>query len=171
MAMREDEVAAAFMGINLVQTKLLAFALGASFSGFAGSIYASIFQTIDPSQFDFSISIIVLAMVIVGGLGNIWGVILGCFLMGSFNFFLAPNANEWLGRIATSTHLSLLGKIRLDDKKLFIFGLALVIMMLVRPEGLLPSARRRAELRPESADVADAELQTFYDASETAGGD
>ena len=71
------------MGINLTATKLLAFGLGASFSGFAGSIYAAIFQYIDPGQFDFSISIILLAMVIVGGLGNIWGVIAGGFLMGS----------------------------------------------------------------------------------------
>ena len=76
------------MGINLVTTKLLAFALGASFSGFAGSIFASIFQFIDPFQFDFSISIMVLSMVILGGLGNIWGVIVGGLLMGSFNLIL-----------------------------------------------------------------------------------
>jgi branched-chain amino acid transport system permease protein len=75
VAMREDEVAAASMGIDLVHTKLLAFAMGASFSGFAGAIFASIFQFIDPFQFEFSISIMVLAMVILGGIGNIWGVL------------------------------------------------------------------------------------------------
>jgi branched-chain amino acid transport system permease protein len=170
MAMREDEVAASFMGINLVATKLLAFGLGASFSGFAGSIYASIFQTIDPTQFDFSVSIIVLAMVIVGGLGNIWGVIAGGFLMGAFNFFLAPNANNWLRGLADKTGLHFLA-FRLDDKKLLIFGLSLVLMMVLRPEGLIPSARRKAELHPESEDIALAERQTLYGTGDTAGGD
>ncbi len=170
MAMREDEIAASFMGINLVQTKLLAFGLGASFSGFAGSIYASILQTIDPSQFQFDVSIIVLAMVIVGGLGNIWGVIAGGFLMGFFNFFLAPNANNWLARVADATGLGFL-EFRLDDKKLLIFGLTLVLMMVLRPEGLVPSARRKAELRPATDEVATAERQTLYGQSDTAGGD
>ena len=170
MAMREDEVAASFMGINLVRTKLLAFGLGASFSGFAGSLYAAIFQTIDPSQFNFSVSIIVLAMVIVGGLGNIWGVIVGGFLMGAFNFFVAPNANNWFSRLADQTGQGWLA-INLADKKLLIFGLTLVLMMVLRPEGLIPSARRRAELRPETQGEADAERQTLYGQSDTAGGD
>jgi branched-chain amino acid transport system permease protein len=170
MAMREDEVAASFMGVNLVQTKLLAFGLGASFSGFSGSIFASMLQVIDPSQFDFSVSIIVLSMVIVGGLGNIWGVIAGGFLMGFFNFFLAPNANNWLGGFARVTNLDFLANLRLDDKKLFIFGLALVLMMVLRPEGLIPSARRKAELRPETEDQASAERQTLYGTSDTGVG-
>ncbi len=170
MAMREDEVAASFMGVNLVQTKLLAFGLGASFSGFSGSIFASMLQVIDPSQFDFSVSIIVLSMVIVGGLGNIWGVILGGFLMGFFNFFLAPNANEWLRRFAGATNLDFLANVRLDDKKLFIFGLSLVLMMVLRPEGLIPSARRKAELHPETEDQANAERQTLYGTSDTGVG-
>lgn len=170
MALREDEVAASFMGINLVATKLLAFGLGASFSGFSGSIYASILQTIDPDQFQFDVSIIVLAMVIVGGLGNIWGVIAGGFLMGFFNFFLAPNANNWLASIAHVTNISALGSVRLDDKKLLIFGLTLVIMMLVRPEGLIPSARRKAELHPETDELAHTERETLYDATGRPGG-
>lgn len=165
MALREDEVAASFMGINLVATKLLAFGLGASFSGFSGSIYASILQTIDPDQFQFDVSIIVLAMVIVGGLGNIWGVIAGGFLMGFFNFFLAPNANNWLASIAKTTNIEALSGVRLDDKKLLIFGLTLVLMMLTRPEGLIPSARRKAELHPESDGASHAEQETLYDAT------
>ncbi len=163
MAMREDEVAASFMGINLVQTKLLAFGLGASFSGFSGSIFASILQTIDPSQFQFDVSIQVLAMVIVGGLGNIWGVIVGGFLIGAFNYLLAPNASRWLGPLGDA--------IRLEDKKLLVFGLALVLMMTLRPEGLIPSARRKAELHPEADDTVAAERQTLYGQSDTAGGD
>ena len=76
------------MGIDLVQTKLLAFALGASFSGFAGALFASMLQFIDPFQFDFSISIMVLAMVILGGIGNIWGVIFGGVVLGFFDRIL-----------------------------------------------------------------------------------
>ncbi|MER3486377.1 MAG: ABC transporter ATP-binding protein, partial [Chloroflexota bacterium] len=85
VAIREDELAAASMGINLVRTKLWAFALGASFSGFAGSVYASAFQYVHPSQFEFSVSVMVLSMVILGGLGNIYGVILGSLLIGGFD--------------------------------------------------------------------------------------
>src|SRR5206468_11283396 len=79
---REDEVAAASMGINLVTTKLFAFSLGASFSGFAGSIWASYLQVIAPEQFRFDVSIFVLVMIILGGLGNIYGVIAGGPILG-----------------------------------------------------------------------------------------
>ena len=93
------------MGVNLVQTKLLAFALGASFSGFAGSIYAA-FQYVDPSQFEFSISVMILSMVILGGLGNIYGVIFGGLLIGGFDRILAEELNRpmhWMGeRLGTS---------------------------------------------------------------------
>ena len=84
------------MGIDLVQTKLLAFALGASFSGFAGSLYACMLQFIDPFQFDFSISIMVLAMVILGGIGNIWGVMFGGVVLGVFNRILTESATGWI---------------------------------------------------------------------------
>src|SRR5262249_39119782 len=88
MAMREDEIAVASMGIDLMKTKLLAFAMGASFSGFAGSLFVSLFQFIDPSQFEFSISILVLCMVILGGMGNMYGVIVGGILLASFDRIL-----------------------------------------------------------------------------------
>jgi branched-chain amino acid transport system permease protein len=91
--------------------------------------------------------------------------------MGFFNFFLAPNANNWLDRAASATHLTFLSHVDLADKKLLIFGLALVLMMRLRPEGLVPSARRKEELRPETADIAGAERQTLYGASDNAGGD
>src|SRR5437660_6675717 len=95
-AKRDDETAAASMGINLVQTKLLAFALGASFSGFAGSLFASMLQFIDPFQFQFDISIMVLSMIILGGIGNVWGVIFGGVVMGAFNLILTEQATGWL---------------------------------------------------------------------------
>ena len=95
-AVTQNPAMAASMGINLVRTKLLAFALGASFSGFGGAIYASMLQFIDPFQFDFSISIMLLAMVIMGGIGNIWGVMFGAIVLGTFNFILVDSASGWM---------------------------------------------------------------------------
>src|SRR6185503_6532739 len=100
MAMREDELAASAMGIDLVQTKLLAFAMGASFSGFAGSLWASMLQVIDPFQFDFTISIVVLAMVILGGIGNIWGVIFGAVVLGFYDRILTQDLTNLVHNIA-----------------------------------------------------------------------
>ncbi|MCC6179417.1 MAG: branched-chain amino acid ABC transporter permease [Chloroflexi bacterium] len=147
MAMREDEIAAASMGIDLVKTKLLAFALGASFSGFGGALYTSMLQFIDPFQFDFSISIMLLAMLILGGIGNIWGVMFGGILLGIFNFILVDGAGGWLRGLSQTLGIPFLAQIDVGNSKLLIFGLALVLMMLIRPEGIFPSAQRKAELR------------------------
>jgi branched-chain amino acid transport system permease protein len=147
MAMREDEIAAASMGIDLVRTKLLAFALGASFSGFGGALYASMLQFIDPFQFDFSISIMLLAMIILGGIGNIWGVIFGGIVLGAFNFILVDSAGGGLRGLSELLGMPFLAQIDVSNSKLFIFGLALVLLMLLRPEGIFPSAQRKAELR------------------------
>jgi branched-chain amino acid transport system permease protein len=154
VAMREDEVAAASMGIDLVHTKLLAFAMGASFSGFAGAIFASIFQFIDPFQFEFSISIMVLAMVILGGIGNIWGVLAGGIVLGVFDRGVSAQLSAWLRSIGSTLGIPVLATIDLSQSRLLIFGLALVILMLWRPEGLFPSARRRAELHSDENEAA-----------------
>ena len=162
-AMREDEVAAASMGVNLVTTKLWAFALGASFAGFAGSVFASYFQYVHPSNFQFSVSVTILAMVILGGLGNIWGAIAGGLLIGFFDRILAEELNRpmhWLGELS---NIEWLIKHDLKQDRFLIFGLALVLMMLLRPEGLFPSARRKAELRPETEDILAQEDQQMYD--------
>ncbi|HEV8672328.1 MAG TPA: branched-chain amino acid ABC transporter permease [Candidatus Limnocylindria bacterium] len=151
-AMREDEVAAASMGVNLVTTKLFAFALGASFSGFAGTLWASYLQVIAPEQFGFDVSIFVLSMIILGGLGNIGGVIAGGLMLG----FLDRILFDWINGFVHS----LGGAIGNDDLRLMdvsrsrqlIFGITLVVMMLVRPEGLFPSARVRAELHAAEED-------------------
>jgi branched-chain amino acid transport system permease protein len=153
IAIREDELAAASLGINLVSTKLLAFALGASFAGFAGSIFASLFQFIDPFQFDFSISILVLSMVILGGLGNIWGVMVGGVLMTSFDRIFAERLTGWFHQLGDALGAPILGSINLGSSRMMVFGLALVAMMLLRPEGIFPSARRRQELH-EAPDAA-----------------
>jgi branched-chain amino acid transport system permease protein len=157
MAIREDELAASQMGINPVRTKLLAFSMGAMFSGFAGAFYGAYVRGIFPSAFDFSVSIIVLCMVILGGLGNITGVIVGgLVIMGADRLFL-PALKDFLSGLMANTILpALSGNPTLQSAvsqnadpilyRYLLFGLTLVIMMAVRPEGLIPSARRRAEL-------------------------
>jgi branched-chain amino acid transport system permease protein len=164
-AMREDEVAAASMGINLVTTKLFAFSLGASFSGFAGSIWASYLQVIAPEQFDFSVSIFVLCMIILGGLGNIGGVIAGGVLLGGVDRILF----DWISGIVHGIGAAIdnqdLQFMDVSRSRQLIFGVALVFMMLVRPEGLFPSARRKAELHAaeESEVVAAQERAVVVD--------
>jgi len=162
-AIREDEIAAASMGVNLVRTKLWAFALGASFSGFAGSVYASAFQYVHPSQFEFSVSVMVLSMVILGGLGNIYGVIFGGILIGGFDRIFSEELNGPMRWVGEQIGASWLENHDLTQDRLLIFGLALVLMMLLRPAGLFPNARRRAELEPESEDIAAAESDSLYD--------
>ncbi len=154
-AIREDEIAAASVGIHPVSTKLWAFALGASFSGFAGSVYAGYVQVVYPDQFQFSLSILVLAMVILGGIGNIYGVLAGALIIGLFDRVLAvkltgpmntlgDHMTGWPGVLGDlgsffSTH-------SLTSDRFLIFGLALVLMMLIRPGGLFPSKQRAAEM-------------------------
>jgi len=154
MAMREDELAAASMGIDLVQTKLLAFALGASFSGFAGSLWASMLQVIDPFQFDFSTSIIVLCMIILGGIGNLWGVIFGGVVLGFYDRILTSDLTNWLHQIGTAANIpvvsNLLLAIDLSEYKYGILGIALVSLMLTRPEGIFPNRQRAIEIRGET---------------------
>jgi branched-chain amino acid transport system permease protein len=140
IALREDEVAAASMGVPLVKTKLLAYATGAAFGGISGAFLASLLNTVNADQFAFSFSIFILAMVILGGLGSIWGVVLGAVLLSIINFWLIP---EVLNEIPRSLGIEGLD---LTELSFGIFGFLLVIMMVLRPEGLLPERRRQVEL-------------------------
>jgi branched-chain amino acid transport system permease protein len=158
-AMREDEVAAASMGVNLVTTKLFAFALGASFSGFAGSIWASYLQVIAPEQFDFSVSIFVLCMIILGGLGNIGGVIAGGLMLGFVDRVLFDWINGFVHGLGSAIGNQDLAIMDVSRSRQLIFGVALVVMMLVRPEGLFPSARVRAELHAAEEDESAVEQE------------
>jgi branched-chain amino acid transport system permease protein len=139
-AIREDEVAARAMGIDTTRMKLLAFAMGASFGGIAGGIFSSMQGFISPESFVLVESIMVLAMVVLGGMGNIWGVIVGALLL-SFVPELLRHTIEPLQR-------SLFGRSIIEPEvmRMLLFGLALVLMMRYRPAGLLPSAVRRREL-------------------------
>jgi branched-chain amino acid transport system permease protein len=161
-AIREDELAASAMGVNRVNVKLLAFAMGATFSGFAGAFYGSYITAIFPSVFDFSVSVIILCMVILGGLGNMTGVLLGCIIIMAADRLYLPQLAQVLKGFLNTSVLPNIGNPALRDflaisvdpiqMRLFLFGLVLVVMMIVRPEGLVPNARRRAELH--SADPA-----------------
>jgi branched-chain amino acid transport system permease protein len=153
MAVREDETAAEAMGINTVSTKLLAFALGASFSGFVGAFVGAYQTAIFPETFKFSISILILIMVILGGMGSIRGAVLGAFVIMYANQTLFPYLgsifNDPINDIGRSLDIDLLANFNFASYNFLIFGTLLVVMMIVRPEGLLPAAARRAELHGE----------------------
>ena len=139
-AIREDEVAARSIGINTTNLKLLAFAMGASFGGVAGGIFSAMQGFISPESFVLVESIMVLSMVVLGGMGNIFGVIVGALLLS-----FAP---ELLRHTIDPLQKSLFGRSIVEPEviRMLLFGLALVLMMLYRPAGLLPSAVRRREL-------------------------
>jgi branched-chain amino acid transport system permease protein len=160
VAIREDELAAASMGINTVTTKLLAFAIGATTSGLGGAFYASKLGIVSPDQFDFSVSFTVLAMVVLGGMGNIWGVAAGAFVI----YEIQHTGLHQLGSFIQGLHLPVLalGPLKIDlstfnfiNYQYLLYGLALVAMMLLRPEGLFPSRRRQLELHEQVDEVAD----------------
>jgi ABC-type branched-subunit amino acid transport system permease subunit len=141
-AIREDELAAAANGINTVITKLLAFALGATTAGLAGVFNASKLSIVSPDQFLFTISFTVLAMVILGGMGNLWGVAVGAFIVYMIQAVLLKQLNG----ISETLNIPLIREIDFTDYQFLLYGVALVLMMLFRPEGLFPSQRRRREL-------------------------
>jgi branched-chain amino acid transport system permease protein len=140
VALREDEVAAVSMGIPLVRTKLLAYAIGAAFGGMSGAFLGAYFTTVNAGQFAFSFSIFVLAMIIVGGLGSIWGAVLGALLLSYINYYLIPDV---LDSLPKDLGLSF----SLTDLSFGIFGFLLVLVMVLRPQGLWPERRRRLELK------------------------
>jgi branched-chain amino acid transport system permease protein len=147
MAMREDELAAAAMGINIVRTKLLAFSMGASFSGFGGAFFAAFVAGAFPSSFDFSVSVIVLCMVILGGLGSMTGVVIGGLIIELSDRLFLPQISLFLQALAhTNPELVWLQRFDPNLYRFGLFGLVLVLMMLLRPEGIVPNDRRRAEL-------------------------
>jgi branched-chain amino acid transport system permease protein len=139
IALREDEIAAVSMGIPLVKTKLLAYAIGAAFGGISGVFLGDFDQTVNASQFQFTFSIFVLAMVIVGGLGSIGGAVLGALLLSYINYYLIPDV---LNTVPHDFGLNF----DLTDLSIGIFGFLLVLVMVLRPQGLFPEQRRKLEL-------------------------
>jgi branched-chain amino acid transport system permease protein len=124
MAIREDEDVAELMGVPTYRFRLWAFAIGAAVGGGGGVFFATQANHIDPTLFSYQVSILVVAAVVLGGSGNLFGVIFGAFMV------------EWLPERFR----------QFQDYRVLVFGLALVVMMILRPQGLIPSRRRRAEL-------------------------
>jgi branched-chain amino acid transport system permease protein len=140
LAIREDELAATCMGINVAKLKLGAFALSAAIAGLAGALYATKMRsTLEPTFYDFSLSATVLCAVILGGLGNRNGVLLGVFFIFGFEYLFARIGDGYLQRQNFNPE----GKnyLKFNNWKLLIFGMALILMMRFRPHGILPEGR------------------------------
>ncbi len=161
IALREDEVAAVSMGIPLVRTKLSAYAIGAAFGGISGAFLASFVPDVSSDQFRFSFSIFILSMVIVGGLGSIWGVLLGAMLISYINQYLIPDV---LNSVPSDLGLNF----SLTDIGLGVYGFLLVLVMILRPQGLLPERRRKLELAEgigvTETDFEEPQLRTDFEA-------
>ncbi|HVS48327.1 MAG TPA: branched-chain amino acid ABC transporter permease, partial [Candidatus Dormibacteraeota bacterium] len=144
------------MGVNTVNTKLLAFAIGASFSGFAGAFYGAKLSLVSPDSFGFIVSITILSMVVLGGMGNIPGAMIGALLLYWVLYKFLPDAPQQAAALAKNLGLDGLNTVTpnwpgiaefVSRLKFILFGLILVSIMLLRPQGLLPSRLRSQELK------------------------
>jgi branched-chain amino acid transport system permease protein len=158
MAIREDETAADCTGVNPVSTKLLAFALGAWFSGFAGSVYAAKLQAITPGAFEFQVSIMLLCMVVLGGAGSLGGVILGGMLITVFDRVVLTQTTSFVRSVGRATGVPALAAADLTLWRWFFFGLGLVLVMLIRPQGLAGRRVRPAAVRADAEDLTVVEV-------------
>ena len=138
IAVREDEVAAAAMGVNLVKVKLWAYAIGAAIGGFSGAFLGVYRNTVNVDQFEFGFSVFFLCMVIIGGMGNIAGVIVGAIALSMINSFVLPELNGVPDAIGLDFDVTAV--------TFGIFGFFLLAMMILRPEGFIPNRRRKMEL-------------------------
>jgi branched-chain amino acid transport system permease protein len=139
IAIREDEVAAASMGVPLVKTKLLAYATGGALGGISGAFLGAYFNSVNANQFQFGFSIFILAMVILGGLGSIWGVVIGAIVISYINTYFIPDVfHDLPSKLGLNFDLTQLS--------FGIFGFLIVLVMILRPEGIFPERRRKLEL-------------------------
>jgi branched-chain amino acid transport system permease protein len=142
MAIREDEIAAAAMGVNRVKFKLLAFAIGAAFAGATGTYFVAKLQTATPEMFMFPVSVMILVMIVFGGIGSIWGVVLGAMILQILQSWFLEDLSQWLHWIGRLIRVEWLQQVELSSSIEMIFGVILVTMMLYRREGLIPATRR-----------------------------
>jgi branched-chain amino acid transport system permease protein len=145
IAIREDELAAACMGINVTRAKMASFAVSAGLAGMAGCLYATnLTNTGEPNLYGFNRSIIMLCCVILGGLGSIRGTLLGVMLLLGFDDVLSPKLDTWIQSAGSISEV-----FAYKNWRLMIFGLTLILMMRFRPEGLLPSSHVQHELHTD----------------------
>ena len=155
IAIREDETAAGAMGIPLMRTKTWAYAIGAFFGGMAGAFIASFNSVATPSQFNFNISVFLLCMVVLGGMGSIWGVVVAGVILAWLNVEGLANIGTWLNNnVFPESH-----QIEVAKYQFGIYGIVIVLMMLFRPIGLIPERRRKRELEEGVHD------ESMYDAT------
>ena len=146
MAVREDETAAGTMGVDRTRSKLLAFAIGAAFAGAIGVFFVAKLQTATPDMFGFPVSVMILVMVVLGGMGSVWGVVVGAALLTLLQSWFLPDLTDWLHTLGAAIGNDWLQQIDLARSIELIFGILLVLMMLFRREGLIPAARGAAAL-------------------------
>src|ERR1700676_3036945 len=149
MAIREDEIAAAAMGVNRVRLKLLAFATGAAFAGATGTLFVAKLQTATPDMFGFPVSVMILVMIVFGGIGSVWGVVLGALILQILQSWFLVDLSQWLHALGRLVGVEWLQRVERASSIELIFGLILVTMMLYRREGLIPATRRVAPLSLE----------------------
>ena len=164
IAIREDETAAGAMGIPLMRTKTWAYAIGAFFGGVAGAYIATFNQVANPSQFNFNISVFLLCMVVLGGMGSIWGVVIAGAILSWLNVEGLANIGSWL-----NAHTPL--NFEVAKYQFGIYGVILVLMMLFRPVGIIPERRRKREIEEETHGPLDEPLYEMRGADEPGAGE
>ncbi len=142
MAIREDETAAAAMGVNPVKYKLMAFAIGAAFAGMTGVYFVAKLQTATPEMFNFNVSSMLIVMVVLGGMGSVWGVVLGAVLLQLMQSWFLPSLSRLTQEAGLAIGSQWLQHVDLVQWTQLIFGVILIGMMLFRREGLIPAVRR-----------------------------
>jgi branched-chain amino acid transport system permease protein len=166
IAIREDETAAGAMGIPLMRTKTWAYAGGAFFGGIAGAYIASFNSGAFPTQFDFNISVFLLCMVILGGMGSLWGCVVAGSILAWLNFDGLGNIGSWIN----TTLLPASHQIDVPKYSFGIYGVIIVLMMLFRPTGLIPERRRKREIEEETHGPLDEPLYEMRGADEPGAG-
>lgn len=146
MAIREDEIAAGAMGVNRTNYKLLAFGIGAAFAGMTGVLYVAKLQTATPEMFGFPVSVMILVMIVFGGIGSIWGAVVGAFVLQLLQSWWLQDLTGWLNSLGELIGSKWLAHIDLVPSIELIFGIILVFMMLYRRQGLIPAVRPAAAL-------------------------
>ena len=138
LAIREDEIAAEAMGVNRVKLKLLAFATGAGFAGVTGTFYVAKLQTATPEMFTFPVSVMLLVMIVLGGIGSVAGVVLGALLLQLLQSWFLQDLTQWIHAFGNFTGIEFFQKLDLVQSIELIFGVILVLMMRFRRQGLIP---------------------------------
>jgi branched-chain amino acid transport system permease protein len=168
MAIREDETAAAAMGVNPVKYKLMAFAIGAGFAGMTGVYFVAKLQTATPEMFNFNVSSMLIVMVVLGGMGSVWGVVAGAVLLQLLQSMILPELSRFAHSLGETLGSTLLQNIDFVQWTQLLFGLILILMMLYRRDGMIPAVRRTPALTfdAQHAEVARGGFQNLHRVAE-----